>query len=567
MAVLGVAEGVVVKQLGSILLESGTLTEDQLMDAIDEQQLRGQSLGRTLVELGFISETQLVRALASQVGMEFIELGEYPVDRIAVALVPASVCRRHNAIPVGLTDGVLRIAMSNPGNVVAVDDFRTLTRMPVEPVVATFDDVVQAIDRYCRADTELEGLQEEMKQDQSSLDLESIDFGAAVEDDAPIVRFVNLLITQAIQDRASDIHIEPGENELRVRYRIDGVLHEMQRAPKAIAAGVTSRLKIMSDIDIAERRKPQDGRLSVNHQGRKIDLRVATLPTVWGEKVVMRILDNSTATLDLKDLGLRPNNLERYAESYTKPYGMILVTGPTGSGKSTTLYATLNQVARPEINVITVEDPVEYRIPGINQVQVNVKAGLTFASALRSILRSDPDVVLVGEIRDHETAQIAIEAALTGHLVLSTLHTNDAPSAMTRLIEMEIEPFLVGSAIDCVVAQRLARRLCTHCAEPHKVEAFQLPDSLEWPVGKPVPELSKPGGCSRCSNTGYRGRVALHEIMLVDETIERLTVARASSAEIQRAAQANGMETLIQDGWAKVVEGITSLEELLRVAK
>ena len=556
------------KQLGSILLESGTLTEDQLMDAIDEQQLRGQSLGRTLVELGIISETQLVRALASQVGMEFIELGEYQVDRMAVAMVPASVCRRHNAIPIGMTDGVLRIAMSNPGNVVAVDDFRTLTRMPVEPVVATYDDVVQAIDRYCRADNELEGLQEEMEQAEGALDLENLDFSAAVEDDAPIVRFVNLLITQAIQDRASDIHIEPGENELMVRYRIDGVLHEMQRAPKAIAAGVTSRLKIMSEIDIAERRKPQDGRLSVNHQGRKIDLRVATLPTVWGEKVVMRILDNSTATLDLKDLGLRQRNQDAFKESYTKPYGMILVTGPTGSGKSTTLYATLNQVARPEINVITVEDPVEYRIPGINQVQVNVKAGLTFASALRSILRSDPDVVLLGEIRDHETAQIAIEAALTGHLVLSTLHTNDAPSAMTRLTEMGIEPFLVGSAVDCVVAQRLARRLCPHCAVEHKgVTVDMLPKSLEYPADQPVPTLMKAGGCNRCSNTGYRGRVALHEIMLVDEAIERLTVGRASTNEILRAAQANGMETLIQDGWAKVVEGITSIEELMRVAK
>ena len=556
------------KQLGSILLESGTLTEDQLMDAIDEQQLRGQSLGRTLVELGIISETQLVRALASQVAMEFIELGEYQVDRMAVAMVPASVCRRHNAIPIGMTDGVLRIAMSNPGNVVAVDDFRTLTRMPVEPVVATYDDVVQAIDRYCRADNELEGLQEEMEQAEGALDLENLDFSAAVEDDAPIVRFVNLLITQAIQDRASDIHIEPGENELMVRYRIDGVLHEMQRAPKAIAAGVTSRLKIMSEIDIAERRKPQDGRLSVNHQGRKIDLRVATLPTVWGEKVVMRILDNSTATLDLKDLGLRQRNQDAFKESYTKPYGMILVTGPTGSGKSTTLYATLNQVARPEINVITVEDPVEYRIPGINQVQVNVKAGLTFASALRSILRSDPDVVLLGEIRDHETAQIAIEAALTGHLVLSTLHTNDAPSAMTRLTEMGIEPFLVGSAVDCVVAQRLARRLCPHCAVEHKgVTVDMLPKSLEYPADQPVPTLMKAGGCNRCSNTGYRGRVALHEIMLVDEAIERLTVGRASTNEILRAAQANGMETLIQDGWAKVVEGITSIEELMRVAK
>jgi len=289
---------------------------------------------------------------------------------------------------------------------------------------------------------------------------------------------------------------------------------------------------------------------------------------VWGEKVVMRILDNSTATLDLKDLGLRQRNQDAFKESYTKPYGMILVTGPTGSGKSTTLYATLNQVARPEINVITVEDPVEYRIPGINQVQVNVKAGLTFASALRSILRSDPDVVLLGEIRDHETAQIAIEAALTGHLVLSTLHTNDAPSAMTRLTEMGIEPFLVGSAVDCVVAQRLARRLCPHCAVEHKgVTVDMLPKSLEYPADQPVPTLMKAGGCNRCSNTGYRGRVALHEIMLVDEAIERLTVGRASTNEILRAAQANGMETLIQDGWAKVVEGITSIEELMRVAK
>ena len=554
------------KQLGSILLESGALTEDQLMDAIDAQQQRGQSLGRTLVELGLITEAQLVRALASQVGMEFVELAEYPVDRAAVSLVSAAVCRRHNALPVGLKDGVLRVAMSNPGNVVAVDDFRTITRMPVEPVVATHDDVLQAIDRYCRADTELEDLQESLSEE-SAVDLEDMDFGSAVEDDAPIVRFVNLLITQAIQDRASDIHIEPGEHDLLVRYRIDGVLHEMQRAPKAIINGVISRLKIMSDIDIAERRKPQDGRLSVNHQGRKIDLRVATLPTVWGEKVVMRILDNSTATLELEDLGIREKNLETYSVSYNKPYGMILVTGPTGSGKSTTLYATLNQVSRPEINVITVEDPVEYRIPGINQVQVNVKAGLTFAAALRSILRSDPDVVLVGEIRDHETAQIAIEAALTGHLVLSTLHTNDAPSAITRLIEMDIEPFLVGSAIDCVVAQRLARRLCQHCAEEHIVTADELPTALGIAPGTPIPPLMRPVGCNRCSNTGYRGRVALHEIMTVSENIERLAVARASAAEIQRNAQEEGMETLLQDGWAKVLEGTTSLEELFRVVK
>ena len=551
------------KQLGSILLEDGSLSEEQLMDAIDEQQKRGQSLGRTLVELGLISEAQLVRALASQVGMEFVELADYPVDQAAVALVPAQVCRRHTALPIGIDEGVIRIAMSNPGNVVAVDDFRTLTNREVIPVVAAHDDVVAAIDRFCRADSELDDLQDSLE-DTADGDTEGM--GDVIEDDAPIVRFVNLLITQAIQDRASDIHIEPAEKDMRVRYRIDGVLHEMQRAAKAIQNGVISRLKIMADVDIAERRRPQDGRLSVNHQGRKIDLRVATLPTVWGEKIVMRILDNTTATMDLEDLGIRPENYARYQESFEKPYGMILVTGPTGSGKSTTLYATLNQVARPEINVITVEDPVEYRIPNINQVQVNIKAGLTFASALRSILRSDPDVVLVGEIRDHETAQIAIEAALTGHLVLSTLHTNDAPSAITRLIEMDIEPFLVGSAIDCVVAQRLARLLCTKCKSEYEPEAAALKERFGW-EGVKVPTLYRPEGCSACSNTGYRGRLALHEVMTVTEDIERLAVGRASSAEIAKVAKEQGMQTLVQDGWNKVQEGLTSIEELFRVAK
>ncbi len=552
------------KQLGSILLETGVLSEDQLMDAIDEQQQRGQSLGRTLVELGMISESQLVRALANQVGMEFVELGDYPVDRAAVSLVSPALCRRHTALPIAMVDNVLKVAMANPGNVVAVDDIKTLTRMQVAPVVAAHDDVVAAIDRYCRSDAELEDISGELLQDS---DIDLADMGSVIEDDAPIVRFVNLLITQAIQDRASDIHIEPAEKDVRIRYRIDGVLHEMQKAPKSTQQGVISRIKIMSDIDIAERRKPQDGRLSVTHQGRKVDLRVATLPTVWGEKVVMRILDNSTAAMDLEDLGLREANLTLYEQSYSKPYGMILVTGPTGSGKSTTLYATLNQVSRPEINVITVEDPVEYRIPGINQIQVNVKAGLTFAAALRSILRADPDVVLVGEIRDAETAQIAIEAALTGHLVLSTLHTNDAPSAVSRLIEMQIEPFLVGSALDCVVAQRLARRLCLKCKEEYHPRVEDIAERFGWDPESGVPQLYRAVGCSACSNTGYRGRLALHEIMPISEEIERLAVSRASSAEIGRQARAQGMETLVEDGWEKVVAGFTSIEELLRVVK
>ena len=552
------------KQLGDILLDEGIVTEGQLMAALDEQAIRGESLGRVLVEIGMLSEAQLVRALANQVGMEFIELADYPIDRNAVALVPASLCRRYTVLPIALLDGALVLAMADPGNVLAVDDARTLSGLPVRTVVATHDDLATAIDRFCRADDEIDDLASAFEETQAEADLSQV--GDVVEDDAPIVRFVNLLITQAIQDRASDIHIEPAETDLRVRYRIDGVLHEMQRSPKQIQSGVISRLKIMSDIDIAERRKPQDGRMSVTHNGRKIDLRVATLPTVWGEKVVMRILDNSTASLDLRDLSFLEENYLKYNESYSKPYGMILVTGPTGSGKSTTLYATLNAVSRPEINVITVEDPVEYRLAGINQVQVNPKAGLTFAGALRSILRSDPDVVLLGEIRDHETAQIAIEAALTGHLVLSTLHTNDAPSAVTRLIEMGIEPFLVGSALDCVVAQRLARRLCTKCKEPYTPSEIELIAArFPWNPGEEIPTIFRPAGCAACSRTGYKGRMAIHEVMRVTEDIERHAVAHSSSSDIARTAREQGMITLRDDGWTKVLLGDTSIEEILRV--
>jgi type IV pilus assembly protein PilB len=555
-----------VKQLGEILLDEGLVTEAQLMAALDEQMARGQSLGRTLVEIGILTEGQLVAALARQVGMAFVDLDEYPVDRSAVTMVPAALCRRYTVLPVGFQDGALVLATADPGNVVAVDDVRTVSGMSVLPVVATFENVNRAIERYCRADGEMEDLSSAFEEEQAPVETDLSRIGDMVDDDAPIVRYVNLLVTQAISDRASDIHIEPTEHDLRVRYRIDGVLHEMQRSPKQIQGGVISRVKIMSDIDIAERRKPQDGRMSVTHNGRKIDLRVATLPTVWGEKIVMRILDNSTASLDLRDLAFLDQNFETYQEAYTKPYGMILVTGPTGSGKSTTLYATLNAVSKPEINVITVEDPVEYRLPGINQVQVNPKAGLTFAGALRSILRSDPDVVLLGEIRDHETAQIAIEAALTGHLVLSTLHTNDAPSAVTRLTEMGIEPFLVGSALDAIVAQRLARRLCSKCAEPYTPSEDELIGArFPWMPGEERPELFRPVGCVACSRTGYRGRVALHEVMRVTEEVERLAVARASAAEIGALARQQGMITLRDDGWQKVVLGQTSVEEILRV--
>jgi len=513
-----------------------------------------------------ITESEYAQALASISGIPFVELINYAVDRAAISLITPTICRRHEVLPIAINNGRLVLAMADPGDVVAIDDVRTAARMQVEVVAAERGDLLAAIDRYLRADDELSDLTTALVENNAPA--EASDFGImeSPDDDAPIVRFVNLIVSQAIQDHASDIHIEPAEHDLRVRYRIDGVLHEMQTAPKSIQSGVISRLKIMSDIDIAERRKPQDGRMSVRHGGRKIDLRVATLPTVWGEKIVMRILDNPNSSLDVRDLALLDRNFEAYEKSYSKPYGMILITGPTGSGKSTTLYTTLGAVARPEINVITVEDPVEYRMEGISQVQVNPKAGLTFASALRSILRSDPDVVLIGEIRDHETAQIAIEASLTGHLVLSTLHTNDAPSAITRLTEMDIEPFLVGSALDCVVAQRLTRRLCVHCKAPVQHDLEYLAN-LRFTLDKdqPLPTMYQPVGCPSCSNTGYRGRIAVHEVMSVTEEIERLAVARASSAEIGRMAREQGMITLREDGWAKVKLGLTSIEEILRV--
>jgi type IV pilus assembly protein PilB len=563
--------GTGVRALPDVLLQDGLVSPEQLDEAWAEHERSGAPLGRALVQLGHLTESALVRALAAQIGLGFVDLSDHPVDAAAVTMLDPAMCRRHTVLPIAVEDRYLVLAMADPGNVFALDDVRHATRREVRPVVATRDDLSAAIERHCREDAgavDLAGAGEEDPGD---------DLGALrdVVDDAPIVKYVNMVITQAVQDRASDIHVEPGEHHLRIRYRIDGVLHEVMESPRAIASGVVSRLKIMSDIDIAERRRPQDGRLSVTVGGRTVDLRVATLPTVWGEKVVLRILDNSATRLGLGDLGFTPGNEERFRGSYTKPYGMILVTGPTGSGKSTTLYATLNAVSTPDINVITVEDPVEYRLPGINQVQINAKAGLTFAAALRSILRSDPDVVLLGEIRDHETAQISIEAALTGHLVLSTLHTNDAPSAVTRLTEMDVEPFLVGSALDCVVAQRLARRLCPRCKEPAEPTGREAELLASAGIGLDgadpggdeagAPRLFRPVGCPACSRTGYKGRLALHEIMVVTEDVERLCVARSPTAEIAQAARAGGMRTLRQDGLGKVAAGHTTVEEILRV--
>ena len=550
--------------LSEILIIRGLMPITSL-DQVTGDPVKDDAHVRELVTGGIVSESQVASARAAQLGLPFVDLTDYPVDNSAVALVPVALLRRHEVLPIGRDGDRLLLAMADPRDVLALDDIRAAVKMQARPVVAERGDLLAALDRFVRSDSELSELTVAMIEENTpSGDLVPVTEQA--EDDAPIVRFVNLLISQAIQDHASDIHIEPGEHQLGVRYRIDGVLHEMQSAPKSIQNGVISRLKIMSEIDIAERRKPQDGRMSVVHGGHRIDLRVATLPTVFGEKVVMRILDNTGSTRNISDLHMLEHNFSMYERSYKKPHGMILVTGPTGSGKSTTLYTTLHAVAKREINVITVEDPVETRMPGINQVQVNPKAGLTFASALRSILRSDPDVVLIGEIRDQETAQIAIEASLTGHLVLSTLHTNSAPAAITRLTEMDIEPFLVGSALESVVAQRLARRLCDRCKEGYQHDGGDLMQ-LGFPMAPDggAPLLFRPVGCVSCSNTGYRGRIALHEVMVLNEELERLAVARASNADLMRAAIAGGMLTLRQDGWAKVALGYTSIEEVLRV--
>jgi len=552
-------------QLGQLLVQRGLLTDAALALAIEEQARTGQNLGRLLIDASLVKETDLVAALASQLGLAFVDLGDYPVDKAAVALVPDSLSRRYLALPIGWEGDRLIVAMADPSNVYAIDDIRHVTGRDVKAVVATRASIQSALDKYFRLDTDAENISAQASTAmEAEDDLSNI---REVVEDAPIVKLVNVVITQAVADRASDIHIEPTEHDVRIRYRIDGVLHEEMRAPKNIQAGMISRLKIMADINIAERRIPQDGRVTISIGGRAIDLRVATLPCVHGEKIVMRILDKSNALLQLTDLGFLPENMRRYEQSFRRPYGTILVTGPTGSGKSTTLYATLNIVNDESKNVITVEDPVEYRLPNINQVQVNTKAGLTFAAALRSILRSDPDIVLVGEIRDRETANIAVQAALTGHLVLTTLHTNDAASTPMRLIEMGVEPFLVGSALDCIVAQRLARRLCDKCKErfqPTRAELATVGWDLEEEGGD-VPTLFRAVGCSKCSRTGYYGRFAVHEVLPVTEEVERLIVERGTTEDLKKLAIAEGMLTLRQSGLRTVRSGTTSIEEILRV--
>ncbi len=553
------------KQLGQILIELGMITPEQLEEALEEHRRTPKSVGRVLIDLGMIKEGDLVRALAEQVGLEFVDLSEHPIDPTATTLLPEALARRYRAIPIGERDGKLLVAMSDPANVYALDDIRTITNRDVQPLVATAADVEQAIQKFAGMDGQVEALANVAA---DALEGEEEHLEAALED-APIVKLVNAIMTQAVGDRASDVHIEPAERAVRIRFRVDGVLHEpMPPAPKNIQGGLISRLKVMAELNIAEKRIPQDGRISMKVGGKQLDLRVATLPTVYGEKVVIRVLDKSSALLALEELGFLEESYKQFARSFTKPYGAILVTGPTGSGKSTTMYSTLNILNAVDKNIITVEDPVEYRLPGVNQMQVNPKAGLTFASALRSILRADPDIVLIGEVRDKETAMIAVEAALTGHLVLTSLHTNDAPSAITRLTEMDVETFLVASAIDAVVAQRLARILCERCKEAYQPDESELvqagyPDR----VLPEIQQLFRPTGCAACSNTGYRGRMGLYEVMPMTEELERLTVERASAEALKTVAIQQGMITLRDDGLEKVRMGLTSIEEVARVVK
>ena len=530
--------------------------------AAEEAQRSGRSVRAVLINDHVATEEQLTKAAACAFGINSIDLANYTPEPAALKRIPMSVVLRHRVLGLSLADGEIIVGVTDPGDIVALDDVRAATGMTVRPVVVARSEVRRIIERLQRESSDLAEVAEEGNDEAVGMTAQ-----ATSSDDAPIVRYVNNLIEQAVQNRASDLHLEPSEDEMRVRYRIDGVLHDVDIVPRGVMNALTSRIKIMSGVDITERRIPQNGRITAMIRERSVDLRTATLPTVWGEKIVLRVLDTGGIDLDLDKLGFTKQNLDRFATAFTKPHGMVLVTGPTGSGKSTTLYATLGRISKPEINVITVEDPVEYRLRGVNQVQVNTKAGLTFAAVLPAILRSDPDVVLIGEIRDSHTAQIAVEASLTGHLVLSTMHTNDAPGAVTRLTEMGIEPFLVGSSLDCVLAQRLARRLCDWCKEAYVPTEEEL-IGARWPMEDlAVPDwVYRPVGCRNCANTGYRGRVAIHEVMPVTPEIESLTIRRASSNEIRDVAVEQGMYDLRADGLAKASGGLTSIREVSRVA-
>lgn len=563
-------------KLGQLLINNNLITEEQLKNALELQRKEGGRLGSNLIKLGFLTEEKLVAFLSKQYGVPAINLSDYKIDPSVTKFMPQEVAYKYQILPVARVGATLTIAMVDPSNVFAIDDVKFMTGYNVEPVVASesaireaiaehygqSDSLQTAMDSLKKTDGELFDLIEGIEGEEEDIDINELK--QAVEE-APVVKLVNLMLSEAIGRGASDIHLEPYEKTFRVRYRIDGVLYDVMQPPLKLKAALSSRVKIMSELDIAERRLPQDGRIKLKLKNKEVDLRVSTLPTLFGEKIVMRILDKSNLVLDLTKLGFEQKAMREFEEAIRSPYGMVLVTGPTGSGKTTTLYSALSTINTVEVNIMTTEDPVEYNLLGINQVQVKEEIGLTFASALRSFLRQDPDIIMVGEIRDFETAEIAVKAALTGHLVLSTLHTNDAPSTISRLLNMGIEPFLVSASVLLILAQRLCRKICKDCKEGEKVPipaivnlgfSEQEARSIKCYKGK---------GCNICNGTGYKGRIALYEVMPVRDEVKELILEGASAGEIKNTAVRLGMRTLRMSGISKIKEGVTTIEEVLRV--
>ncbi|MBI2095320.1 MAG: type II secretion system ATPase GspE [Candidatus Omnitrophica bacterium] len=569
--------------LGESLVQEGMLTPEQLLRAQAEDKKTGQRLRKILVRLGFIAEEDLVSFLSDRLGLPRIELGNILIDPKIAELIPEDLARKHEVIPILKIGNRLTCAMVDPWNVFALDELRAKTGLIIEPAVATESEIKKSLEEYYGAKGGIEDVIKSIQEEQVSLreekelDLKRLD---EISKEPVVVKLVHLLLMEAIRRGASDIHVEPEEHVLKVRFRMDGMLREIAAPPKHLQPAIISRIKIMANLDIAERRTPQDGRFNLRIEGREIDVRVSCVPTIYGENVVLRLLDVSQALLSLGQLGFSRENFEKYAKLIHRPHGIVLVTGPTGSGKTTTLYSSLAKINTPDKNIITIEDPVEYRLPGIRQTQVNSKVNLTFANGLRSILRQDPDVIMVGEIRDFETAEIAIQAALTGHLVFSTLHTNDAPGAVTRLIDMGVEPFLVSSAVVAFAAQRLVRTICPQCREKYQPSPEDLREigpadgapAVKIPEGPSAfrgggGDFYRGRGCQECLDTGYKGRLAIFELLVPDEKIRHLTVMKASSEEIRKQARVSGMMSLREDGLLKAREGITTIEEVLRVTQ
>ena len=564
-------------KLGELLLKAQLINQQQLTKALDEQKSTGGKLGEILQRLGYVTEDDIIECLSHQFGVPSINLRHFEIDPNVAKIIPVDLARKYNVIPVNKTGATLTLAMTDPTNIFAMDEITFMTGYRVEPVVASEEAIRERIDRNFGSSRELE-LKKVMEDlttvDEAALELmeeeEELDVAKLAEEsqEAPVVRLVNIMLTDAIKRGASDIHVEPYEKSFRVRYRIDGLLREVMNPPQRLQAAITSRLKVLAKLDIAEKRLPQDGRikLKVKIEGRmrELDFRVSVLPTLHGEKVVLRLLDKENLRLDMTKLGFEKSSLKKFEDNILKPYGMILVTGPTGSGKTNTLYSALQRVNVPETNIITAEDPVEFQLPGVNQVQMKDAIGLNFAAALRSFLRQDPNIILVGEIRDFETAEIAIKAALTGHLVLSTLHTNDAPATISRLMNMGIEPFLVATSVNVIAAQRLIRKVCQSCKEE-----VETPIQALLSVGFPESEahglkLVKGRGCDKCTNSGYKGRLGLFEVMDITEDMRELILSGATAVELRRKAIEEGMITLRQSGLQKIREGLTTIDEVVR---